>query len=134
MHPSSAHRHSSIDLSFEEGFSFLETERELPRQSTNVPESHWLFEQDGDLDVFLSNSPSQSRQQQATIERTPSYAQQTFTSSIASSKRQSAGYVSPILKKSASTLSPARRILATPPKLNGSYSSKIYTPTTGLVS
>jgi hypothetical protein len=134
MHPNSSHRHSSFDLSFEEGVSFLDTERETLKQNTKPNEPHWLFDQPDLIgDEFLPNSPSQIRQRRATIEHTPSYAQQTFASSIASSKRQSTGYISPLLEKSAPLVSPARRTLATPLKLNSNYSSKTYTPMSGLV-
>ncbi|KAI8583435.1 hypothetical protein K450DRAFT_223678 [Umbelopsis ramanniana AG] len=133
MHPNSSHRHSSFDLSFEEGVSFLETERETLKHDAKASEPHWLFDQPDPIgDEFLPNSPSQIRQQRATIEHTPSYAQQTFTSSIASSKRQSTGYISPLLEKSAPLASPARRTLATPLKLHSNYSSKTYTPVSGL--
>ncbi|KAI9287696.1 hypothetical protein BC943DRAFT_198762 [Umbelopsis sp. AD052] len=133
MYPNSSHRHSSFDLSFEEGVSFLETERETLKEDIKAKEPHWLFDQPDPIgDEFLPNSPSRIRQQRAAIEHTPSYAQQTFTSSIASSKRQSTGYISPLLEKSAVLGSPARRTLATPLKLNSNYSSKTYTPVSGL--
>ncbi|CAO3683528.1 unnamed protein product [Umbelopsis ramanniana] len=133
MHPNSSHRHSSLNLSFEEGFSFLDTERNTPKKDSKANEPHWLFDQPDPIgDEFLPNSPSHIRQQRATLEYTPSYAQQTFTSSIASSKRQSTGYISPLLEKSAPLLSPARRTLTTPLKLNSNYSSKTYTPVSGL--
>lgn len=134
MHPNSSHRRSSLDLSFEEGFSFLDTERNTPKKDIKANEPHWLFDQPDPIgDEFLPNSPSRIRQQRTTQEYTPSYAQQTFASSIASSKRQSTGYISPLLEKSAPLLSPARRTLTTPLKLNSNYSSKTYTPVSGLV-
>jgi hypothetical protein len=132
MHSSSAHRHSSIDLSFEEGFSFLEAEASDSKQPTKASESHWLFDRDDALDAFLPNSPSQSRTRRLTTELIPSYAQQTFTSSLATSKKQELAYTSPATSRSIA--SPARRIQATPPSFRNDRESKTYTPPVDRVS
>lgn len=129
MLSSSAHRHSSIDLSFEEGFSFLEAERnDDSKQVTKLSKPHWLFEQDDGMNAFLPTSPSQSRTRRLTTDHIPSYTQQTFTSSIASSKRQELGYTSPAIDRSAPLSSPARRIQATPPSFRNDYTTKTFTP------
>lgn len=128
MRSSLGNRPSSIDLSFEEGFSFLGNETNEPAERPKPTESHWLFDKDDSLDVFLPNSPSRNQMKRPLALNTPSYAQQTFTSSIASLGKQDRDRTPVALEKSSTYVSPIRR---TPPRptitSHNAHTSNIYT-------
>jgi hypothetical protein len=129
MRSSSGYRPSSIDLSFEEGFSFLGNETNDPAERPKPSESHWLFDKDDSLDVFLPNSPSRNQTTARLTVNTPSYAKQTFTSSIASLGKQDRDHSPLAIEKLPMYVSPVRK---TPPRpiisSENTHTSKLYTP------
>ncbi|KAG2180860.1 hypothetical protein INT43_008439 [Umbelopsis isabellina] len=116
---------SSIDLSFEEGFSFLGNEANEQAERPKPAESHWLFDKDDSRDVFLPNSPSRTQVKRPLALNTPSYAQQTFTSSIASLGKPDRDCSPLALEKSSTYVSPMRRNTLKP--MINSHNAHTYT-------